>query len=364
MVAIPGLGTSAPPTVRRPVVDLVVAGAGPDDWRPYLSAVVATAHLAPEVGAVTVLVGTAGAPAAAVGDDATLSLGFADDGSAPVASGTVAAVTDALDGTRTVTIHDAAADLAGLRIDQGYSQQSAGDIVGDLAGRIGVSLGRVDAGNDHPFLVVDARRSAWTHVARLARRSGLLARVDGDGRLVVAPPDEGAPLVVDPATAVLRVRSTTRGGTTGVTVVGEGAAGADGGDAWPWLARDGTSVSTDAGHGGGVRVHDPALRSPDAVRTAAEAELAARARHQRTAWLRVPGAPTARPGGIVEVTNGRDPLDPAGGALGLTGRAAAAGPGAGRWLVTGVRHRVAGAFTTDLDLVAASTGSGLPDLGF
>jgi hypothetical protein len=47
----------------------------------------------------------------------------------------------------------------------------------------------------------------------------------------------------------------------------------------------------------------------------------------------------------------------AGGGLGLG--AAPATPGAGRWLVTSVRHRFVGAFTTELDLVGeGGTGPG------
>lgn len=370
MVAIPGLGAGAPPAVRRPVVDLAVGGIGVDDWRPSVVTVRVTAMLAPEVGTTTVVVGAAATgPAAAVGDDASLSLGFADDGTSAVVTGTVAAVTKSLDGARVLTIHDAAAALAATRADQGYAEQSTGDVINDLAARAGVAVDRADAGSDHPFLVVHGRRSAWAHVARLARRSGLLARVDGAGRLVVAPPDDADPLVVDPSTGALRLRSTSHGTVAaGVTALGEGAAGSQGADAWAWLASDRTGVEATAGDPSAtsaVRVRDPGLRSPDEVRGAADAELAARARLARTGSLRVPGSPAVRPGGIVEVGADGDPLAAATGAVGLGGGAGPAGPGLGRWLVTAVRHRVAGAFTTDLELVAADEGGGgLPDLGF
>lgn len=364
MVAIPGLGAGAPPTVRRPVVDLVVGGTGADEWRPWIVAVRSTAVLAPGVGATTVVVAGSG-PSPAVGDDASVSLGFADARPTAVVTGEVAAVTESLDGSRVLTIHDAAAVLAATRVDQGYVEQSVGDVVTDLAARAGVDVERADAGADRPFLVVHGRRSAWAHVARLARRSGLLARVGGDGRLVVAPPDEADPLVVDPASGALRLRSTThRPVAAGVTALGEGAAGSQGSDAWAWLASDRSEVAATAGDTGAttaVTVRDPGLRSRDAVRTTADAELAARVRLDRTGALVVPGSPSARPGGIVQIGGADDPLAAVPTALG--GGRATGGPGTGRWLVTAVRHRVAGAFTTTLDLVTADADGGLPDFG-
>lgn len=356
MVAVPGLGSAAPPSVRRPVVDLEVGSGGPDDWRSQVSAVSISVHVAPEVGVANVVVARAGGPGAEVGDEAVLGLGFDDDEVAAVMTGTVAAVLDRPGGTRRLTIHDAAARLAGLRVDQGYAEQSTGDVVEDLADRAGVDVDRVDAGLTQPFLVIHRRRSAWAHVARLADVAGVLARIDGAGALVFAPPDEADPLAVDADTQVLHVDDQRHGEVvTGVTAIGEGAAGTQGADAWAWLAHDRATVTETVGdEPDRVVVRDPALRSPEAIQTAGAGTLARRARSGRTASLRVPGAPRVRPGGFVEVggpTTG--PIDLAG----LDPRGGSAGPpGVGRWLVIGVRHRVGGAFTTDLDLVDGVAG--------
>jgi phage protein D len=370
MVAVPGLGGAAPPAVRRPTFDVTIGSSPADTWRPHVAALLVSGVLGPDVGAASVVIAGDGAPGVEPGDPATVALGFTHSGTTLVMTGHVAAVTETLDGTRRITVHDAAADLARFRLDQSYVQQNAGEVVRDLATRAGVTIARADAGATYPSVVVDGRHGAWRHIAALARRSGLLARIDAAGHLVVAPPDTASVVTLDPTSEVLDLRATRwHDVPDAVSVIGEGAAGAHGADAWAWLVCDASSVTADAGGSGGVRVGDPALRSPDAVRAAAEAELTARQRLASTCRVRLAGLADVRPGGTVEVAGG-----PGGGLAGAAAGALPVGaggqgggvlPGAGRWLVTTVRHRLAGAFTTDLTLVGTGEpgpGASIPSL--
>jgi phage protein D len=162
-----------------------------------------------------------------------------------------------------------------------------------------VALGDSADGSDLSFLVLDAGRSAWEHIARLARVSGHLARITEDNKLDFRPPDEGEPVQsftwgVD-IMALDRIQ--TEQSFDAVTIAGEGAAGSQGKDAWNWLTKTASSVTGSAGGGSKTRPFtDRALRSGDAVQAAADAIAAAAARAATTGVLLVPGAPKVVPG--------------------------------------------------------------------
>ena len=96
-------------------------------------------------------------------------------------------------GTTRLVASNGGAVLAALRVDQGYEQQSAGDIVRDLAGRTGVDTGPVENGPSLPYYVVDSRSTAWEHVAKLAALSGFAAWIGADAALHFGPLQAGAP---------------------------------------------------------------------------------------------------------------------------------------------------------------------------
>ena len=98
-----------------------------------------------------------------------------------------------LSGATRVGAANGGATLAALRVNHSYEKRKAGEIVRDLAGEVGIDTGSIEAGPHFPFYVVDDGRSAWTHVADLAAKSGFVARFDGDGALVFGPPSAGAP---------------------------------------------------------------------------------------------------------------------------------------------------------------------------
>ena len=106
-------------------------------------------------------------------------------------------------------------------------------------------------------------------------------------------------------------------------VVGEGAAGSQGSDAWNWIVNDSSSVTGNAGSGDpAVLVQDGALRSADAVNGVATGIAAKAKLGALTARLLVPGAPKAAVGSTVAVAGAPD------------------GTLNGSWVVRGVRHRL------------------------
>ena len=128
-----------------------------------------------------------------------------------------------------------------------------------------------------------------------------------------------------------------------VTVIGEGAAGSQGSDAWSWLVKDPSGVTGSSGSGDPARlVSDPSLRSSDAAQGAADGIAAAAGAGASTARLLVTGAPKAVVGGAVAVSGAPDDS--------LNGT----------WVVRGLRHRYTkrGGFTTLLLLSKAGGGAG------
>jgi hypothetical protein len=337
-------GASAPAAVRAPVAEVAFGGGSADDWAKVVVSVTVEAAAAPAVGAVEVVTGPR-APAAAIGDNGTVKLGYGDDGPHDVFSGTVQAVHRNLDGSVRVVASDGAAPLAALRLNQSFEQRSAGEIVKQLASQVSVSVDRADDGPKLPFYVVDDGRSAWSHVAALARSSGFVASCTPTGKLAFGPAADGEPVqTFTYGGDVLSLESFEAPPSAGeVTVIGEGAAGSQGSDAWNWLIKDPSGVKGTSGSGDPKRlVSDGALRSQEAAQGAADAASAAATASTATARLLVAGAPKAVVGSAVAVSGAPDDSFN------------------GTWVVRGVRHRYAkrAGFTTLLLVSKAGGGAG------
>ncbi len=340
---------SAPPAVRKPVIELSFGSGSAEDWKNTVETLTLEAGLGPSVDRVEArLAAVQQAPVPAIGDAGSVSLGYSDAAAETVFTGQVEAVGRSIHGATHVVASNGGALLSRLRINQSYEQQKAGDIVQDLAGRAGVSAGSVEAGVTFPFYVVDDRRTAYQHIAALARKCGFSAYFTPEGELTFAPITPGQPVQsftygVD--ILALQVYEAAPG-LGQVTVVGEGAAGSQGQDAWSWLVQDPGPVTGTGGQGAPQRlVRDPSLRSQDAAQKAAEGIASASKLLDITGVLLVPGAPRVVVGGTIEIADA--PVEA------LNGQA----------LVRRVRHRFSKreGFTT---LVAFSkTGSGAGGLG-
>lgn len=327
---------------------LALPGGGANDpWQRGTAAIEVVLGTAPVVDFAAIDAATGeGNPAAALGDEGTVGLGYEDAGEPqPVLAGRIDTIRRGIvGGTRYVATGGAAA-LARLRVAKSYEGQNAGEIAKDLAAEAGVTVGRIADGLDFPYLVLDGRRSAWDHLADLALRSGLFATVSADGKLDFGPPDTEPAATFTFAVDLLAFE--LKDGSppfATLALTGEGAAGSQGQSAWGWLLKDPAAVQFEAGSGKPTRaLSDATLRSSAAVRTAAANRLAAASRSAARGRLLVPGAPTIRPGQLVEV-------------------AAAPAPLAAQYLVTGVRHRFSKreGFTTRLDVVTAAAAGGGP----
>lgn len=285
---------------------LGVTGAD-DPWRRSLVSLRVEAGLGPLVDAAEIeLSPDTRAPTVAMGDQGTISIGYGDTGAKPVFTGSVDGLRRRIPGYTRIVATNGGSVLARQRVNQSYEQQSAGDVVKDLAGRAGVSAGRIESGVSLPFFVVDDRRGSYAHIAELARRCGFVTYFDTEGKLCFTALSAGEPVrTFRYAVDVLSLDALEASPEVGaVTVWGEGAAGSQGQDAWSWLVKDPSPVTGSAGSGTpAINRGDRALRSAEAVDGAARSIVAGGARRKVTGRVLVPGAPEAVVGATIEIAD-------------------------------------------------------------
>ena len=287
--------------------NLVTVTGGDDPWQRSLVALKTESATAPMVDTTALLLAADDqAPSVEPGDEGTVALGYEDSSIDTVFTASVSSVEYSIDGITRIICVNGSTDLSQLHLNQSYEQQSAGDIVADLAAQAGVDTETVESGTDLPFHVIDDRRSAWEHIARLAQDSGYGAYITTGNRLYFGP------LATDQAFQtftygidILAFQSTQSGSLPTVyTVVGEGAAGSKGDDAWCWIVKDPSSVAAETGDGPGTRiVARPNLRSAEAVQAAADGLAAAGQRRLNTGRVLTAGAPAVTVGSTIELAD-------------------------------------------------------------
>ncbi len=309
-------------SVRRPVLEVNFGGGGgaggltaavglgqgaDDPWARSVVGVVVEAGLAPFVDLVTVELAADGqAPEFALDDPGTISLGYEDSATELVFTAMVDHISSNLHGSRRLRGVNGGLLLSRLRINQSYEQQSAGDIVNDLAGQAGVDIDTVESGVDLPFYVLDDRSTAYGHITTLARKSGYLAWFTPEGKLYFGPYAGGQAVQTfshGMDILSLEVRETTPVVQT-VTTIGEGAAGAEGQEAWSWLIKDPGPATSESGQGEPIRtISDPSLRSSEAGQSAADSLAEAAGQMALTGTIVVPGAPLVTVGSTIEIAD-------------------------------------------------------------
>ncbi len=304
MSALSLLATPAP-GVRRPTLEASFGSGSAEEWARALVALRVETGLAPFVDAVEVrLAPGAGAPAVSVGDSGSISLGYEDAGNELVFTGEVDLLRRSVAGPARLVGVNGGAKLARLRVNQSYQKQKAGEIVGDLISRAGVTAGAIDDGVEFPFYVVDDRRSVLEHIAIMARKCGYQAWFTPENELNFQSPATGQPVeTFTYGENVLSLQGPEAAPVIGSLItLGEGAAGSQGAQAWSWLLKDPSPVKGTAGAGAPQRARtDASLRSAGAAQAAAEAALSETALVQSSGVLQAPGAPRVTPGCGIEI---------------------------------------------------------------
>jgi hypothetical protein len=240
------------------------------------------------------VLGRVGGLSAERDDDASIELGYADNGDLDkVMTGTVASTEPGLTSTRVVGYSSAAVLLQSFG-ELTYEGKTAGGIVGDLADRAGVGVAQADDGITFPYYVIDGRRSFYSHMKDLARLSGLDLYIDPDGEIVLERFTGGRTVhVLEYGKHIIEaeVREAAPPAAS-VEAWGESPGGGRAEEAWAWFTKDFSSSMGKAGSDGAkLLVERSSIRTAGAARTAAEAALAEVQKRSVRGRLTIAGRP-------------------------------------------------------------------------
>lgn len=289
--------------------DLLGGGGGVDPWQRAVQAITVQQGLAPIADhAIIVLRADSDAPSIALDDALQLSLGYQDSDAVAVLSGHISRIQRDIRGGYRITLANGAHRLLRTRINNSFEDQSAGDIVSHLAAAADVETDNVDGGIDYPFYVVDDRRSLYHHMTVLAQQNGFALYFSAQGKLNFAPLNGDSVAQFNYGIDLIALQHVESPALfEQITVVGSGAAGSDGADAWPWITGQRDAISAQDGSGNAAAIaRYSALRSADAVNTAAGAQRNHIAAKVSSGRLRVPGAPGVLPGSAFEIASTPD----------------------------------------------------------
>ena len=251
---------------------LLGGGSGQSDpWAACVQSLVVDLRAAPGVDVCVIEAATASMPSVALGDALQVQLGYADQLS-KVFTGKVARIDARHDGSVRVSLDSGALTLARLRTNTSYEQQTLADIVKKLLDTTGLPSGTVSTGNTYPFLAIDDRQSLWAWVAQLAAQAGLLGWVDADGKVQVQAGGGASAATFTYGADILTLTHSSRQAVAGdVTVIGEGAAGSKGTQAWSWLSKQRSPIAAQQGSGDARQCSEAALRNLAGMQASAQA---------------------------------------------------------------------------------------------
>lgn len=276
------------------------------------------------------------------GEDLTIELGH-EGNVTQVFTGILADIEPKI--STTVFVGSSGADsMIKTRINQTYQNQSAGQIVSDLAGQAGVDTDVIENGINFPFYVVDDRKHLLQHAVELAAKSGLDLYFTPENKLVMKQfQKSSADHTFTYGEDIIDLQILNTMPLTGqVMVAGESPVSAQGNDAWHWFAKDSGSFQGSAGQGNTLLIQDPGIRTKDAADTYAAGKLDLMMRAATQGRIVILGNPDVKLGDAVEIEG-----VPTGSLNGL-------------FQVRRVKHRLSKdrGFITTVDFIAATGGEG------
>lgn len=302
-------------------VSSVLGATQADPWAECVQSLQLDLQLAPGVDTCTIEAASS-LPSVALGDNLSVQLGYADQLS-PVYSGKIARILARQDdGSVQLTLDNGALTLSRLRQNTSFEQQTLSGVVNTLLGDAGITPGTIDTGANFPFLAIDDRQSLWQWIATLAAYSAYHAWIDNAGSVHVKAGGGPATANFSYGNDILRLQHSQATPQAGkITVIGEGAAGSQGSQAWSWLSKKTSGISAQQGTSGDQRQKSqPTLRNASAAQSSArfwQQQLSAQATRIH---LTVPGNAALTVGVTISISG------------------CPQGRGDGEYLVTRVRH--------------------------
>lgn len=203
-------------------------------------------------------------------DQVKVQLGY-DEELAPVFSGFVDNIEYGIFNVR-LTALGPTINLLRLRLNRVYLNQTAGEIVRDLAQQVNLTVKEASDGIQFPMYVVDYAANAYEHVLALAERCNFDAYIEDDAQLLFREWNGGQTHTLEYGKDIIRVEESKISPLfAGVRVYGESPASVKGLDTSHWLTKQ--EVKGEAGGGVILSLHDPAIKDTETAETVAKARL-------------------------------------------------------------------------------------------
>ena len=252
----------------------------------------------------TLMVGQVNGLKPALGEEAKIELGYADNGGlTQVMAGNVVSIEPNVT-TKRIVGYTAAETLLRSFVDQTYESRTAGDIVRDLSNKAGVDVASADDGIDFPAYVIDGQRSFYRHMRDLAELCGFDLYFNAEGKLVFEKFINGNTVhAFEYAKQILGLdvqQSPLLAGQ--VEAWGESPTDSQGEDAWAWLTKDFSGSKGTAGSGDPkLLLEKVVLRTSDTAQTAADAAQTRIQRRTLRGTLVTIGRPEVKLGDAIQL---------------------------------------------------------------
>jgi len=164
--------------------------------------------------------------------------------------------------------------LLRTKVNRVYENQSAGEIVSDLAEEADLEVEEASNGLRFPLYVVDDSKNVYKHIKDLAEKCGFDFYMTRENKLVFKKYEREEPHVLEYGKNIIEIEADKWEPLfTNVQVQGESPASFRGADTSHWLTK--RRVEGSAGSGSKLLIEDPTVRDRDTAEKVAEAKLEA-----------------------------------------------------------------------------------------
>ncbi|MFX0194500.1 MAG: hypothetical protein ACFFCW_00135 [Candidatus Hodarchaeota archaeon] len=277
-----------------------------------------------------------------VGDNLTIELGH-ENNLTQVFAGILSEIEPSVN-TVVFMGSNGADNMTKTRINQTYQNQSAGQIVSDLAGQVNAEIDVAENGIDFPFYIVDDRKHVFQHAVELAAKSGLDLYVTPENQFTMRKFQKTrADHTFSYGEDIIEVQIFQGSPVAGnILVSGESPASSQGNDAWHWFAKDSSAFQGSAGEGNALLIQESSIRTKEGADTYAAGKLDLVTRAATHGRIVIVGKPEVRLGDAIAIEGvPTESLN-------------------GLFQVRRVRHQLSKirGFTTTIDFIAAEGGGG------
>jgi phage protein D len=260
------------------------------------------ASMTPAAGAVTIILAQGNGQNVQKDDPVSIELGYGGQ-TVPVMKGTVQNIKPGFDILKIIA-YTPVQKLLDLRLNQTYENQSAGDIVSDLAGQVNMDTQTVEKGIPFPFYVIDDRKNGWEHLYDIAQKCGFDLYLTPDSKLMFKEfKKSSAAFTLTYGKTIISLRhSDVPQDFNSVTVRGESPASSQGTNTSHWLTKSFDNFKGSTGTEKPVRsIQDAVIRTKEAADASAKGRMNFIQRKRQQGTVDIIGNANIKLGDIFEI---------------------------------------------------------------